>query len=68
MAMKNKDIKALSVADVNTRLLELDRELMKLNAQRSTGASQKNNKQIRLLKRTKAKLLTKLSQGGKSGQ
>lgn len=68
MALKNKDIRALSATQQKERVTEIHKELLKLQAQRATGASQKNNQQIRTLRRTKARLLTALRQGGPAKQ
>ncbi|HLD19061.1 MAG TPA: 50S ribosomal protein L29 [Candidatus Nanoarchaeia archaeon] len=64
MPLKNKEIRAMPLKAVNERLGEIQKELLKLSGQRATGAGQKNNQQIRILKRTKARLLTHLRQGG----
>ncbi|MEK6968010.1 MAG: 50S ribosomal protein L29 [Nanoarchaeota archaeon] len=68
MALKNKEIKAMTPKDVKTRLDDIYKEVMKLSGQRATGSSQKNNQKIRILRRTKARLLTHLRKGGNKKQ
>ncbi len=59
MALKNKDLAKLTASEITARLAEMQKEFMKLRAQRMTGASQKNNRQIRTMRRTRARLLTR---------
>lgn len=68
MARKNKEIRLLSEQDVKLRLDDVHKEMLKLGGQRATGASQKNNQQIRTLRRTRARLLTRLQMGGTAKQ
>ncbi len=56
--MKFKELKALSPADREKKLLEAKQELIKLNGQVATGTTLKSPGQIKQLKRTIAKLLT----------
>ena len=65
MALKIKEIRALSTEDLKAKILELRRELIKHNAQRATGASAKSAGQARTIKKTIARILTVLqSKGG----
>ena len=56
--MKFKEIKELDPAELDKKIDEVRMELMKLNAQVATGTSPKNPNQVRLLKKTIAKILT----------
>jgi len=56
--VKFKELKALSPADREKKLLEAKQELIKLNGQVATGTTLKSPGQIKQLKRTIAKLLT----------
>jgi large subunit ribosomal protein L29 len=58
--MKSKDIHAMPVAELNDKLAELRKELMKLNAQVATGTTPKSPGQVRTVKRTIARILTEL--------
>ena len=60
--MKIKELKALSQNDLNSKKTELYKELMKDNAQISTGTIPKNPGKIRLAKKTIARINTLLSQ------
>ena len=62
--MKIKDIRALSEKDLEKKKDELDKELIKLYAQSSTGSQVKSPGQIRQMKRTKAQILTVLKEKG----
>lgn len=56
--MKSKELRALSEHDASSKLLELRKELLKLNTQVSTGTQTKSPGQIRKTKKTIAKILT----------
>ena len=56
--MKYKEIKALNKEDLQKKHLEVQVELMKLNAQVATGANPKSPGQIRVLKKTIARIQT----------
>ena len=60
--MKAKELKALAVNDLNSKMEELYKDLMKDNAQISTGTIPKNPGKIRLAKKTIARIKTLLSQ------
>ena len=47
---------------LKNKMAELKKELMKLKSQASTGTSPQNPGQIRLIKRTNARILTFLNQ------
>ena len=58
--MKSKDIKSMSKEKIESQLLELRRELIKLNTQVATGTTLKNPGQVRNIKKNIARLLTEL--------
>jgi|TARA_B100001971_G_C18264784_1_gene590913 ribosomal protein L29 len=61
MAMlKNKELRTINPRELKTKLEELRKELIKLNVQKSTGTSAKNPKQIKIIKKTIARILTLL--------
>ncbi len=62
--MKIKEIRAMSEKDFRVKLEELDKELIKLNAQAATGTQMKSPGRIRQLKKTKAQILTVLKEKG----
>lgn len=55
---KKKELRMLNEDELNSRLNDLKRELMKLNTERSTGTVNKNPKQIRQIKRMISKIIT----------
>ncbi len=54
--MKKKDLKKISPAEIGKKLDELKREMMKYNAQISTGAPSENPGRIRSVKKTIARM------------
>ncbi|MCX6709764.1 MAG: 50S ribosomal protein L29 [Candidatus Woesearchaeota archaeon] len=58
MALKTKEIMAMEKSDIEAKILELRRELIKLNAQVHTGTVPKNPGQIKAMKKTIARMLT----------
>lgn len=56
--MKIKDLRSMSKEDLNSKLVELRKELIKHNAQIATGTMPKSPGQIREIKKTIAKILT----------
>ena len=56
--MKAKDLAKGSEKELTSKLEDLKKELIKLNAQRSTGTAMENPKRIRVVKRTIAKINT----------
>lgn len=59
--IKKNELKQMSVEDLNKKLEPLKLELMKLRSQSASGSTQ-NPGRIRLIKRTIAKVLTKLKE------
>lgn len=55
--MKTNEIKNLDIANLEQKMLELKKELMKINAQKSIGTVPKNPGNIKKIKKTIAKIL-----------
>ncbi len=58
MVLKIKEITAMSKEDLNSKLSEIRKELIKLNTQGSRGTTLKNPGQIKQIKKTIARILT----------
>ncbi|MCX6710957.1 MAG: 50S ribosomal protein L29 [Candidatus Woesearchaeota archaeon] len=58
MALKTKDIREMGKDPLLSKIVELRKELVKLNAQVHTGTVPKNAGQLKLIKKTIAKILT----------
>jgi len=58
MELKTKEIKDMGKEDLDERLRDLKKELIKVNAQRSTKSSMKNPEQLKQIKRAIARILT----------
>ena len=58
MALKNKEIASMKPEDMQTKLDELRKELMKENTQLATGTAAKSPGQVRMIKKTIARLMT----------
>ena len=56
--MKAKELRDLTIKDLETKLDELKKELIKLNAQVATGTVPKSPGQIKQIKKTIARILT----------
>ncbi len=56
--MKKAELKNLSEKQIETNLIELRKNLMKLNAQRASGTPTENPGKIRAIRRDIARLLT----------
>jgi len=56
--LRYKDLIKLNVEEVEKRLIEVRKELMKLKAQAARGTPPENPGKIRALKRAAAKILT----------
>ena len=56
--MKIKDLRSMSKEDLNSKLTELRKELIKHNAQIATGTTPKSPGQIKEIKKTIAKIMT----------
>ena len=56
--IKKKDLKQMSDEELNEKILELRKELIKENAQIATGTTPKNPGNVRLMKKTIARIKT----------
>ena len=56
--MKAKELRLMSELDMENKILELKKELMKINSQIAIGTVPKNPSKVREIKRTIAKILT----------
>jgi large subunit ribosomal protein L29 len=56
--MKAKEIRNMDKGSINEKILELKKELVKVNAQVAIGAAIKNPGQVRNLKKSLARILT----------
>jgi len=59
--MKRNELGKASEKELNTKLDEMKRELIRLNSQRSTGTSLENPKKIYVVKKTIARINTFLN-------
>ncbi len=66
--MKFKELKALPVADLQNKLLELKKELMKENAQVAIGTMPKNPRKLRVAKKTIARINMIMAQSSKKSE
>lgn len=58
MKLRIKEIKSMAKEDLNARLEELRKDLIKQNAQIATGTTPKSPGQIKQMKKTIARILT----------
>ncbi len=58
--MKSKELKSKSKEELELQLLELKKELIKLNTQVATGTTLKSPGQVKNIKKNIARLLTQL--------
>lgn len=56
--IRKSELKQINKEQINNKIKELNRELMRLNAQRYSGTLPENPGKIRLIKKTIAQLLT----------
>ena len=56
--MKAKELMMMSKPDLENKLVELKKELMKINSQIAIGTALKNPSKVKEIKRTIAKILT----------
>ncbi len=56
--MKVKEIRSMSEEELNSKLEELKKELVKINAQIATGTTPKSPGQVKQIKKNIAKILT----------
>ena len=62
--MKIKELRALNKEDLLSKLRELQKDLIKHNAQIATGTIPKSPGQVKQTKKTIAKIFSILNQGG----
>lgn len=60
--IKKNELKQLNEVQINQKLFDLKKELLKLNSQRAMGTSMENPGKIGLVKKTVAKLYTRLTE------
>ncbi|MBW2977054.1 50S ribosomal protein L29 [Candidatus Woesearchaeota archaeon] len=60
--MKAKEIRGMDKVTLNEKILELKKELVKMNAQAAIGAALKSPGQLRKIKKTIARILTIINQ------
>ena len=56
--MKSKEIRGMDKNTLNEKILELKKDLIKMNAQVAIGTALKNPGQVRKIKKTIARILT----------
>ncbi len=56
--MKVKEMRSMSKEDLNTKLEELKRELIKVNAQIATGTTPKSPGHVKQIKKNNARILS----------
>ena len=61
--MKAKELRLMSKGDMEIKLLELKKEMMKLNSQVAVGTIPKNPTKIKEIKKTISKILTIIHNG-----
>lgn len=61
--MRKKEIMQMKQIELKTKLEEIRKELIKINAQVATGTNPKNPGQIRELKKNIARILTAIRMG-----
>ncbi|MBI2663545.1 50S ribosomal protein L29 [Candidatus Woesearchaeota archaeon] len=60
--IRRKELKNMNEGQINQKLNDLKKELMRINTQKSTGTNIENPGRVKELKRTIAKLLTRLNE------
>jgi large subunit ribosomal protein L29 len=63
--MKARDLRVMPKPELMSKLNELKKELVKQNAQIAVGTTPKSPGQVKQIKKTIAKILTIIKQGGK---
>ena len=66
--VKKKELKQLDKKGLKSKLEELKRDLMKINAQRSSGASIENPGRIKHIKKTIARIKTYIKNNKEENQ
>ena len=60
--IKKSELKQMKEPQLNERLTDLKKEMMKINSQRAVGTIPENPGRVKEVKRTIARILTKLNQ------
>ncbi|MFH1316092.1 MAG: 50S ribosomal protein L29 [Candidatus Woesearchaeota archaeon] len=63
--LKSKEIKDMGEGELDSKIIEFKKELIKLNAQIATGTIPKSPGEVKNLKKNIARLLTKKNIGGR---
>lgn len=66
MSKQSKELRGATLQELQPKLLELRKELIKLNAQVATGTQLKNPGQLRVVKKNIARILTEMTAKEKS--
>ena len=66
--MKTKEIRSMSKDDLKVKLEELKKELIKINAQISTGTTPKSPGQVKQVKKNIARILTIINEKPKEAE
>ncbi len=67
MKIKNKDIRKMSTVELNNKLLELKKDLIKINAQIAAGTVPENPGNVTNVKKTVARIMTIMTEKNKEG-
>ncbi|MBS3144916.1 50S ribosomal protein L29 [Candidatus Woesearchaeota archaeon] len=59
--IKKNELKQMNEQQMNGKLVELEKELLKLNGQRAMHTTLENPGKVKLIRKTKARILTRLS-------
>ena len=62
MPIKKKELRSMTVAELKNKLEEMQKELIKENAQVATGTTPKNPGSLKAMKKTKARIITIIKQ------
>ena len=65
MKIKNKDLRNLNRQELNTKLFELKKNLIKINAQIAAGTVPENPGNVKNVKKTVARILTIMNESKK---
>ncbi len=66
--MRNEELRKMGEKQFESKLVELRKDLMKLNAQRASGTPPENPGRIKVIKKTIARILTFSNQKTKEGK
>ena len=66
MSKKSKELKGASVQELQSKLTEMKKEMIKINAQIASGTQLKNPGQAKMVKKSIARILTEITAKGTS--